>query len=209
MKVKVRAEDALQMALEEVLSISFKEGKTDQTKLNYNLSPHPLPTILPDFRESILFNKPIKALKETLIYFECKNQEKIALKTNGSGTLDRTKLTIRKHFTPEEIMEFVTKEEERSNKRKMLQQVVTLQLEPGAGSAFDQSTHKNISHTYPLRQKEATGTISGSIETTTPNFIIELLNQKDEPIDSIRNTKTYQFKMIPPGSYRMRLLVLN
>lgn len=209
-QVKLKAEDALHRSLEENISISFKEGKTDKTNLSYSLSPRVLPSILPDFKESILFNKPIKVFKEALIYFECKNQQKIALKQDEwTWNGDCTKLTIQKHFTPEEIMQFATQEQEKDNKSKIIKQMVTLQIEPGACTAFDQSTHKKISCTYPLRKKEETGTISGSVETATPHFIIELLNQKDECIDSIRNAKNYQFKMIPPGSYRMRLLALN
>lgn len=210
LKVTLKAEDALHRSLEENISIRFKEGKTDKISLSYSLSPRVLPSILPDFTESILFNKPIKEFNEALIYFECKSQQKITLKQGESEwNENKTELTIRKHFTPEEIMQFAIQEEERDHKSNSIKQMVTLQIEPGACTAFDQSTHKKISCTYPLRKKEETGTISGSVETTTPYFIIELLNQKDERVDAIRNAKSYQFKMIPPGSYRMRLLVLN
>ncbi|TSJ81380.1 MAG: Ig-like domain-containing protein [Candidatus Cardinium sp.] len=209
-KVKVKAEDHLHNSLEEDIPIHFKEGKTDKTTLSYSLSPSILPSILPDFTTSIVFNKPIKTFKEGLIYFECKNQQKIALKENEwAWNGDRTKLTIQKHFTAEEIMQFATQEEEKEHKSKTIKQIVTLQVEPGACTAFDQTTHKKICQTYPLRRKEETGTISGNVETDRPYFIIELLNQKDECIDSMRNRKSYQFKMVPPGSYKMRLLVLN
>ncbi|WP_342265749.1 Ig-like domain-containing protein [Cardinium endosymbiont of Philonthus spinipes] len=211
-KIQLKAQDALHRPLEENISISFKEGKaeTAKTSLSYRLASRPLPSIVADFSESISFNKPIKTFNEALIYFECKNQQKIALKEDEwSWNGDRTKLTIRKHFMPEEISQFLLKEQERDDKSKIIDQMVTLQIEPGACTAFDQSTHKKISQTYLLRKKEATGTISGSITTTTPYFIIELLNQKDVCVDAIRNKKSYQFKMVPPGSYRMRILVLN
>ncbi|WP_419241710.1 Ig-like domain-containing domain [Cardinium endosymbiont of Nabis limbatus] len=210
LKVKVKAEDALHRALEKDITINFKEGKIDKTSLSYSLLPRPIPSILNDFTESIVFNKPIKELKEALIYFEGKNQQKIALKPDEwMWNENRTKLTIRKHFTGEEIIQFATEEQEKDHKSKVIKQMVTLQIEAGACMAFDQTTHKKICQTYPLRKKEETGTISGSVDTATPYFIIELLNQKDECIDSIRNQKNYQFKMVPPGSYKMRLLVLN
>lgn len=211
-KVKLRAEDALHRSLEEDISIGFKEGKAEITKaaLSYSLLPSTFPSILPDFTTSILFNKPIKAFKEALMYFECNHQQKIALKqTEWEWNENHTKLTIHKHFTPEEIRQFVTQTQEKENKSKVMEQMVTLQIESGACTAFDQSTHEKITQTYPLRKKEATGTISGNVETTTPYFIIELLNQKDECVAAIRNKKSYQFTMVPPGAYKMRLLVLN
>ncbi|WP_041546069.1 Ig-like domain-containing domain [Cardinium endosymbiont of Encarsia pergandiella] len=209
-KVKVKAEDALHRSLEESIAIKFKEGKAEVTKfgLSHRLSNSVRPSICADFTESILFNKPIKTFKEAGIYFEGKNQEKISLQANEWVWNDnQTKLTIRKHFTPEEICQFATKENK--NASKLIDQIVTLQIEPGACTAFDQSTNKKIIQTYTLRRKEATGTISGKVETTTPYFIIELLDEKDQCVDAIRNTKKYQFRMVPPGTYKMRLLVLN
>ncbi|MGI2298922.1 Ig-like domain-containing domain [Candidatus Cardinium hertigii] len=209
-KVKVRAEDALHRSLEESIAIRFKEGKAEVTKsgLSHRLSNSVLPSICADFTESISFNKPIKALKEAGIYFEGKNQEKIPLQPNEwVWNENQTKLTIRKHFTPEEIGLFTIKENK--NESKLIDQMVTLQIEPGACTAFDQSTNKKIIQTYRLRKKEATGTISGKVETNTPYFIIELLDEKDQCVDAIRNTKKYQFTMVLPGTYKMRLLVLN
>ncbi|WP_243575133.1 Ig-like domain-containing protein [Candidatus Cardinium sp. cByotN1] len=211
-KIKLRAQDALHIALEESITISFKEGKSEHTQksLSYSLSPRVLPSILPHFTESIVFNKPIKTFKEALIYFEGKNQQKLALKEDElEWNGDKTKLTIRKQFTPQEIMQFSTQEQDSEKKSKVIKQMITLQVEPGACTAFDQSTHKKITQSYVLRNKEETGTISGKIETTNAHFIIELLNDKDQIVDTIRNKKSYKFTMVPPGSYKMRLLVLN
>jgi len=207
-KVRVKAKDALHKSLEESIVVRFKEGKAEVTKfdLSHRLSNRVHPSICADFTESILFNKPIKIFKEAGIYFEVKNQEKISLQPSEWVWNDhQTKLTIRKHFTPEEVRQF----SENKKESKLIDQMVTLQMDPGTCTAFDQSTNKKIIQTYTLRKKEETGTISGKVETTTPYFIIELLDEKDQCVDAIRNTKKYQFTMVPPGTYKMRLLVLN
>ncbi len=211
-KVRLSAEDALHMKLEEDIEIGFKEGHTEGSKkaLSCTLSPRALPSICSDFTESILFNKPIKEINAALIYFECSNQQKMLLKENEwSWNENRTKLTIKKHFTEEEMMQFATQEEEKETKPKVVRQMVKLSIEAGACIAFDKSTNKKIDQTYLLRKKEETGTISGNVETAVSDFIIELLNDKDKVVDSIRNKKSYQFTMVPPGSYKMRLLVIN
>ena len=84
--------------------------------------------------------------------------------------------------------------------------MVILQIEEDACTAFDKEQNKKIRLTYPLRNEEETGTIMGNIETAADHFIIELLDNKNEVIDSIRDLKKYKFTMIPPGCYKMRIL---
>ena len=211
-KVQLRAEDGLHKQLEKDIVVSFKGGKaeTTQNTLSYSFSERILPSIIADFKESILFNKPIKLFNEALVYFQCKNEQKIRLKENElAWNENKTKLTIRKHFTSSEIAQFITEDQEKANKNKVAKQMVTLHIEPAACTAFDQSTHKKIAQNYRLRKKEETGTISGKIETPNPCFIIQLLNDKDKIVDTIRNKKNYQFTMVPSGSYKIRLLVLH
>ncbi|WP_221179607.1 Ig-like domain-containing protein, partial [Candidatus Cardinium hertigii] len=97
LKVKVIAEDALHMVLEKDMDISFKSGKSTAAQVGLHLGPErrSLPSVLPAFKESILFQKPIKEVKKELLYFECKNQKKIALKEDElEWNADRSKLTI-------------------------------------------------------------------------------------------------------------------
>jgi hypothetical protein len=213
LKVKVIAEDALHMVLEKDMDISFKSGKSTAAQVGLHLGPErrSLPSVLPAFKESILFQKPIKEVKKELLYFECKNQKKIALKEDElEWNADRSKLTIKKNFSEEEIMEFTTKDQEKTDKSKVIQRIVMLQIEAGAFTAFnDKEKNKKLTLSYPLRNKEETGTISGNVDTTASCFIIELLNSKDELVDAIRNEKSYRFTMVPPGVYKMRILLLN
>lgn len=213
-KVQLTVQDKFNQSLKEEIAVAFKEGKaeTNKNNLTYNLSERPLPSVLPDFTESITFNKPIKLFKEDLIYFECKNEQKILLKADElKWNENKTKLTIRKHFAPEEVGQFVTQKQEHASKSNgsITKQLVTLQIEAGACTAFDQSTHKKIVQTYKLRNKEETGSITGNIKSEHVFFIVELLNDKDQIVDAIRNQKNYTFNMVPPGTYRIRVLVLN
>lgn len=211
-KVKLIAEDTMHMVLEESLSIHFKEGREDVTKsgLAVSLAPRALPSVLSTFTESVLFSKPIKEIKQELIYFACKDQKRIALKEDElEWNSNRTKLTIKKNFSQEEMMQFLTEEKERQDTSKVVKQVVVLLVEAGACTAFDKAKNKEIKISYPIRNEEETGTIAGNIDTSISYFIIELLDGNDKVVDSIRNKKDYQFTMIPPGTYKMRILVLN
>ncbi|WP_339044089.1 Ig-like domain-containing protein [Cardinium endosymbiont of Tipula unca] len=211
LEVKLIAEDAYHTVLEKHLPIRFKEGKEDieKTRLSHSVLTRPFPSILPSFTEVITFNKPIQETNQDLIYFELANEKKIPLKEEAlAWNSDKTKLTIKKVFKQEEIaaLSRAAQGEKDYDKTK---KTVVLHMETGACIAFDKEKNKKIDIVYPFRNEEETGTISGNIDTAVEHFIIELLNDKDVIVDTVRNTKNYCFTMVPPGTYGIRILVLN
>ncbi|TDG95794.1 Ig-like domain-containing domain [Cardinium endosymbiont of Culicoides punctatus] len=210
-EVKLIAEDLYHTVIEQHLHINFKEGKQDikPVKLSHTLLPRPVASILPNFTETITFNKPIREINQNLIYFEQTKDKKIPLGMEElEWNSDKTKLTIKKVFTQEEVAACLS-EEQGKKEHSITKKTITLHIESEAFLAFDQDPNKKISITYPFRNEEETGTISGKIETTVEYFIIELLDSKDEIVDTIRDAKDYCFTMIPPGTYSVRVRVLN
>ncbi|AWN81818.1 Ig-like domain-containing domain [Candidatus Cardinium hertigii] len=209
--IKIVVEDALHTLLEEEISLYFKEGTLDKKDLFCSVAPRLLPSILPAFTESITFNKPIQTFDRTLVYFECKDQYKIPLKEEELvWNTDKSKLTIKKNFSEEEMLKCIVPTKETDNKSKIASRIVTLQLEAGSCIAFDHTKNKKISLEYPFRQAEETGTIAGSVTTAFPHFIIELVHSESgQVLDSIRDKKEYKFTLVPPGVYNVRVRVLN
>jgi hypothetical protein len=68
---------------------------------------------------------------------------------------------------------------------------------------------KAMRHVYTFRDSKAYGTIKGTVTTKAPGFIVQLLDLEYNVIDSIRNERNYQFNAVAPGSYRLRILVLQ
>lgn len=209
-KINLIAEDEANIKIEKVLSASFKEGKPaiPKTGLSCSVPPRPLRSVLPTFQETIVFNKPIKEVKKDGIYFECKDQQRLIMDENAlEWNADRTRVTIKKNFSSEDILQFITQED--PNQPKIVQPFVVLQLVAGSFIAFDHEKNKQVILKYPLRNQAETGTISGNIETAHAHFLIELLQATGEVVDTIRDTKVYSFTMVPPGSYSVRVRLLN
>lgn len=61
--------------------------------------------------------------------------------------------------------------------------------------------------TYKFANPEDYGIISGTVETEYPSFILQLTNERQEVIKEIVNQKKFEFTLIPPGKYRLRLLI--
>ena len=87
-------------------------------------------------------------------------------------------------------------------------QSYTLQLYTGKGafigieSDSTSSSSTKLSFINPMNF----GIIKGNIKGMDSNFIIELLSEKYEVIDTLINKNEYQFNYVKPGSYRIRVI---
>lgn len=61
--------------------------------------------------------------------------------------------------------------------------------------------------TYPILNPENFGVLRGRISTDEPNFFLELVDERQVVVRTLRNVKTYELKNIKPGKYRLRLIV--
>ena len=66
-----------------------------------------------------------------------------------------------------------------------------------------------MQYRYTWENTNTYATLSGTVITDAPGFIVQLLDANYQMVAEIRNEQHYQFKEILPGSYRLRLLVLQ
>ncbi|WP_128545373.1 Ig-like domain-containing domain [Larkinella soli] len=84
---------------------------------------------------------------------------------------------------------------------------VEIRLGKGAFiSVLNDSTAAGIL-SYNLRDPERYGTLSGRINTSARQLIIELLDDEFKVIDRQLNNPSYRFTMIKPGKYRIRVII--
>lgn len=58
-----------------------------------------------------------------------------------------------------------------------------------------------------IAEARGTGSLSGRITTPYTSFTIQLLNGEYRVVEEIRNSKTFRFRNVEPGTYRLRVLV--
>lgn len=61
--------------------------------------------------------------------------------------------------------------------------------------------------TISITEARGTGMLSGTAKTDFTSFIIQLLNSEYKVVEEVRNNKSYRFRNIEPGTYRLRVLV--
>ena len=201
-------EDNIQDSYTFSLPVSFKEGRTSLEKENMTISFSSIYCNLTNnhFKETILFNKPIKMVNNDLIYLQDMNQRKMTIKAeNLTWNSDRTELTIIKKWQKGDILPFNNKDSSSSDNDN--NPIFTLCIEDGAFLSYDNKANERLTKDYSLPRQNQFGAISVNIDTTAQNFTIELLNRSYQIIESIQNQKNYHFTMLSLGDYHIRVLI--
>lgn len=58
-----------------------------------------------------------------------------------------------------------------------------------------------------IAEARGTGTLSGRAVTDYTSYIIQLLSNEYKVVEEVRNSETFRFRNIEPGTYRLRVLV--
>ena len=199
------AEDAMGNVIEKTISIHFNEVRTTKEPFQYAFTPASGTQVPLTFEGKITFSKPIRSVHPDGLFFIAYGQDTIHINPQDLHlNTQRNIITIQKKFNPTSIsppIEGDTTSEQHSD--------LILHVAQGACISVDKELNAAASYQYNFKTPEKCGTIRGRVITKAPGFIIQLLNNKYEVVDEIRNKPYYRFQKILPGNYRIRVLVLQ
>ena len=75
--------------------------------------------------------------------------------------------------------------------------------------SIENDTIPEILSTYSFKNTKDTGIIKGKIITDKEAFTIQLLDKSLKPLNEIKNSRNFNFSLIPPGEYVLRILIDN
>lgn len=78
---------------------------------------------------------------------------------------------------------------------------------PSSLISFELDSSKTIKHSLVSLKPEDTGILLIEVQTTSPHFIIQLLNSQDEIVQTSRNEKNISFKNLKAQSYKLRAII--
>jgi Bacterial Ig-like domain len=198
------AKDVSGTVLEEKITIQFGENRSRNHPASYAFEPTTGTAIRPNFVGTMTINKPVREVVTDRLFFVFNNKRKIRINTEDLQlNAQRDIITIAKRFTPSTLQL-----QEHGNKEGEEERLV-LQMEEGAFVTAEGDNSKAMRYVYTFKNPENYGTIQGTITTEAPGFIVQLLDLEHNVIDSLRNECNYQFNGIAPGSYKLRLLILQ
>lgn len=85
---------------------------------------------------------------------------------------------------------------------------IRLKIQKGAFISVENDSTGKLVSSYPLRDPENYGIISGEVRNPKKKgFIVELLDEKYDIVKKVDNISKYQFDFVKPGIYYIRLVV--
>ncbi|MBK6267152.1 Ig-like domain-containing protein [Marivirga sp. S37H4] len=82
-----------------------------------------------------------------------------------------------------------------------------LYLGKGAFIGIENDSTASNNSTFQFMESENYGTIKGSVQNASQNFIVELVDSKHEKVDSVSNKEEFTFNYVKPGDYYLRAII--
>lgn len=156
------------------------------------------------------FNKPLKNITFDSLYYDLDSLHRINFSIDDfAWDSIQNKLTLSKKLDqslfPTENPEAPNKPTNARQKGRPFQP--TLVFGKGAFTSIENDSTKHSQDALYPTKFEATGIFFITVETKEPSFIIQLLDKNFTVLQSVANTKKFQFEDLNPGEYQIRMII--
>ena len=208
------AQDSIGQIVSDTLYIKFEESKRAKEEFSSSLQPSS-GTITNSFTADIIFNKPVLRINTDSLYFQYDtlSREYIDTTQHLKWNRRRDKLTITKELNPEaaalrQAEVLVAKDSLNDPSKNPPIKGLSLFMKPAAFISVENDSSKAAEGKYTFAKPENFGSIQGTFAYPDSNFIVQLLQAgKFSVVREIKNERNYVFTMVPPGEYRIRVLI--
>ncbi|HHP7240908.1 MAG TPA: Ig-like domain-containing protein [Cyclobacteriaceae bacterium] len=222
------ASDSLRNTITDTAYIRFDESKRKNPKLEYTIKPKDNSVVDDNPTFHLTFSKPIStvlfdslSLEIDSILIDKVDSNQVKLSNNHLSA------TIYTAINNDSIKNYMVLEKDTSTmvdqldslpnkKTKLTKQRKTskdidypsfkLCLKKAAFISIDQDSSEVGCFSYNFKNPENRGVIRGSITTDSPGYFIQLVDDKYNVVESIYNEENYEFNLIKPGNYTIRIV---
>jgi hypothetical protein len=209
--INLNASDKFDNSLSEPCDILFvkKKATSKKMELKFNLEPQSGANIKAPIKLKLTLNKPVGSFNLEGVHFSFDSSD-TSDATDSLNTIpivaqeislndDRTEVTILK----KDVKSLTDAVREGSLK------AMKFHIPEDAFSTIDGDNLSALMREYTFNYQDNLGIIRGTITTTSPGFIIQLLDKDFNVIEEIKNKKNYEFSNLLPQEYRVRVLALD
>ncbi len=191
---QIQLQDSVGFKKDSLIWAKFQESERKAEKLETNINSGK--NFYQKLKIDIRFNKPISEIILDSLAIEVDTLTRIPIRSEMLSFTDSTrrdKLTITLTI-PDSVK----------------QEIVTLRAPKS--TFFDierQSNEKEIKANFrKLKKEDLADELKGKIIQANPPFIVQLIDGKNEVVEEIyiENTNEYSFKLIEPGSFKIRVI---
>jgi uncharacterized protein (DUF2141 family) len=210
----INATDSLQQTVVDTVYIRFEDSKRAKAPFSVNILPKQGSQQTKTASVQLEFSKPIATINADSLRFQ---YDSLTWELIGAENLEwnsrRDRLMIRKTLTPpRQNQQPVDNNADAQSLARggatTRDQQVEFVIPKGSFISIESDSTENQEVNYVLATETRTGIISGTVNTTAENFLVQLVHANNqELVKQLSNTRQYLFRLVEPGDYLIRIVV--
>jgi uncharacterized protein (DUF2141 family) len=211
-QIYLNAVDSVNNLVYDTMYVKFDRTTRQKEQFTYNIYPTGNSEISENYNAVFNFNKPVKTLNYDSIYFIIDSLNIIPVSADDSLVWSdhRDKLLLYKYLDKNSIFPDTTSKNDQlvpGQNMKVKKENFIFHIGRGTFISADNDSSSSKSLNYSFKTPDKYGTIKGSVETEFNSYIIQLLDRQFNIVQETFNQRDFTFTMVPPGNYRIRILV--
>lgn len=206
--------DSLQNAIDTTLYAKFLDRKVTPENFSFSVTNTSVLAHRGILRATLQFTKPIAHIALDSIYYLVDSTQTIKFQLSDfTWHPDTRKLELQSSFNsnifpaPERLAGPRSAPVQDQNQPAAPKPINELRFAKAAFLSIEGDTSAHNTQTIkPLYEKDL-AIININIETNEPDFIVQLLNNRNEIIQFVRNQHRVRFTDVQPGDYKIRLII--
>jgi hypothetical protein len=197
-KIRLSTQDSVLQRLDTTFYIKYSATKIANESFTLKELNFTYDLTTKELRHNLSSNKPIVDINYDSLYIKMDSITTIQLNNEHikfDTLYHRVSLVIRLEAKPD------------STKGKSTPFKPYLHYGKGTFISIDQDSSKSISKNITFRKEDETGLITGKIETTEKNFIVQLLYSDNTLAEKLINPKDITLKFVEPRDYKIMILI--
>lgn len=214
--VRLIATDSIGNKIDSTLYVKFLTREVTPEKFSLSVDDVILLPHRGTFEATLNFNKPVILLRPDSLYFQIDSLNKFSLADADFNWNPQTSdVIIHKKFDPAPYRH--AQNEKKASRDRTVKAdgpktpqptfINKLTIGKSAFISIDKDTSASVTKDVKPQQLEDLGSLTIQIETAEQYFFTELLTTDYKILRTTRNSKKVRWEDIPPGNYRIRLII--
>jgi hypothetical protein len=170
----------------------FRTTEVPYDKISLNLEPVS-GSVLDTIKLKLEFNKPIALFNMDSVIVQKDTLTPLSLPKEAYWNESKTQVT----------WTLITNDYIQQNEK------LNIRFKKGSFVSIEKDTANQEQKIFQMTKSEDSGLITGTINTSSQSFIVQLLSTQGLVIRESRNVRTYRFAGLDAGNYEVRLIIDN
>jgi uncharacterized protein (DUF2141 family) len=214
--VKLTATDSIGNTIDSSFYVKFIAREVTPEKFSTTVEEATILVHRGTFQAKVNFTKPAFLFNQDSLFFQIDSLTRLSLSdADYKRSASRNNLVIHNTFDTSPYRKLTATQKANRDKSAKVESTKPpehsflnkLILGKGAFISVEKDSSASITRDVKPQQLEDLGTLTVTVDTNEPHFLVELLNTEFQTIRTTRDAKRVKWEDLSPGNYKIRLII--